>query len=333
MTTRTARLTGLLGALAVLALSVLASLAIGSKSVPFGEVIRAFTAYDGSDAHAIIRDLRVPRTELGLLVGAALGAAGALMQGATRNALAEPGILGINAGAAFAVVLAISVLGVGSTPAYTAFALAGAAACAFAVFTLGATAKGQSTAVSLALSGSVMAALLISLTSAVLVFDAQTLDQFRFWIVGSIAGRDAGVALTVLPVIVAGLLIAFAAGHSLNTLALGDEVARSLGQHVGRTRAAASLGFVLLAGGAVAAAGPVAFVGLAVPHVARILAGPDYRWIIPYSVLLGAVLLLAADVLGRVLVAPAEMGVGIVTVLVGAPFFVWLVRRPKLVAL
>lgn len=317
----------------MLAVSVLASLAIGSKSVPLGEVIRAFTAYDGSDAHAIIRDLRVPRTELGLLVGAALGAAGALMQGATRNALAEPGILGINAGAAFAVVLAISVLGIGSTPAYTGFALVGAAVCAVAVFTLGATTRKGPAGVTLALAGSVMAALLISLTSAVLVFDSRTLDEFRFWIVGSIAGRDAGVALTVLPVIAAGLVIAAAAGHSLNALALGDEVARSLGQHVGRTRAAVSVGFVLLAGGAVAAAGPVAFVGLAVPHVARILAGPDYRWIVPYSVLLGAVLLLAADVVGRVLVRPAEMGVGIVTVLIGAPFFVWLVRRPKLVAL
>ncbi|MDA0180471.1 iron ABC transporter permease [Solirubrobacter phytolaccae] len=317
----------------MLAFSVLASLAIGSKSVPFAEVIRAFTAYDGSDAHAIVRDLRVPRTEVGLLVGAALGAAGALMQGATRNALAEPGILGINAGASFAVVLAISVLNVGSTPAYTGFALAGAAIVAIAVFALGATTRKGPAGVTLALAGSVMAALLIALTSAVLVFDARTLDEFRFWIVGSIGGRDGSVALTVLPVIAAGLVIAFAAGHSLNTLALGDEVARSLGQHVGRTRAAVSLGFVLLAGGAVAAAGPVAFVGLAVPHVARILAGPDYRWIVPYSVLLGAVLLLAADVVGRVLVRPAEMGVGIVTVLVGAPFFVWLVRRPKLVAL
>lgn len=317
----------------VLALAALASLAVGSQSVPFAEVFRAFTAYDGSDAHAIVRDLRVPRTELGLLVGAALGAAGTLMQGATRNALAEPGILGINAGAAFAVVLAISVLGVGSTSAYTAFALAGAAGCAVLVFVLGASTRQGPSAVSLALAGSVMAALLISLTSAILVFDAQTLDQFRFWIVGSIAGRDAGVAGTIAPLVVVGLLVAFAVGHSLNTLALGDEVARSLGQHVGRTRAAATLGFVLLAGAAVAAAGPVAFVGLAVPHIARGLAGPDYRWIVPYSVLLGGVLLLVADVVGRVLVRPAEISVGIITVLVGAPFFVWLVRRPRLVAL
>ena len=316
----------------LLAVSVVASLAIGSIRVPFGEVVAAFTAYDGSDEHAIVRDLRVPRTELGLLVGAALGAAGALMQGATRNALAEPGILGINAGAAFAVVVAIDVLGVGSVAGYAAFALLGAGATAAAVLALGATGRGAG-AISLALAGAVLTWLLVSLTSAVLVFDAQTLDEFRQWVIGSIAGRDAGVALSVLPLIAAGLVIALGAGRSLNALALGDDVARSLGQRVGRARALATVGFVLLAGGAVAAAGPIAFVGLAVPHIARAFTGPDYRWVIPYSVVLGAVVLLAGDVLGRVVARPADLGVGIVTGLLGAPFFIWLVRRRKLVAL
>jgi iron complex transport system permease protein len=326
--TRSARLGGLLGASALLALCALASLAIGSRSIALGDVVRAFTAYDGSDAAAIVRDLRVPRTELGLLVGAALGAAGALMQGATRNALAEPGVLGINAGAAFAVVLAISLFGVGSVAGYAGFALLGAGGCAAMVLALGGT-----RAVSLALAGSVMAALLVSLTSAVLVFDARTLDEFRFWMVGSLAGRDAGVTLSVLPVIGAGLLVALGCGRSLNALALGDDIARSLGAHVGRARIVATAGFVLLAGGAVAAAGPVAFVGLAVPHVARALVGHDYRWIVPYSALLGAALLLAGDVLGRVIARPEDLSVGIVTALLGAPFFVWLVRRRKLVAL
>ncbi len=178
-----------------------------------------------------------------------------------------------------------------------------------------------------------LATLLVSLTSAVLVFDARTLDEFRFWIVGSIAGRDPGVVVSVLPFIAAGLAIALAAGRRLNALALGDDVARSLGQRVERTRAAASLGFVLLAGGAVAAAGPVAFVGLAVPHVARFIAGPDYRWIVPYSIVLGACLLLAGDVAGRMVARPAELEVGIVTALLGAPFFIWLVRRRRAVAL
>ena len=239
------RAAGLAGCTALLALSVVASLAIGSRQVPFGEVVAAFTAYDGSDEHAIVRDLRVPRTELGLLVGAALGAAGALMQGATRNALAEPGILGINAGAAFAVVVAIDVLGIGSVTGYAAFALLGAGATAAAVLALGATGRGAG-AVSLALAGAVLTLLLVSLTSAVLVFDAQTLDEFRQWVVGSIAGRDAGVALSVLPLIAAGLVIALGAGRSLNALALGDDVARSLGQHVARARVLATVGFVLL---------------------------------------------------------------------------------------
>jgi iron complex transport system permease protein len=291
------RAAGLVACLALLALCVLASIAIGSRATSLGEVLRAFSAYDGSDEHVIVRELRVPRTELGLLVGAALGAAGALMQGVTRNPLAEPGILGINAGAAFAVVLAIALLGVGSATAYAAVALAGAALTAVAIFSL----AGRGAApVRLALAGAVLATLLVSLTSAVLVFDARTLDEFRFWIVGSLAGRDAGVVLSVLPFIVAGL---------------------------------AGLGFVLLAGGAVAAAGPVAFVGLAVPHVARSIAGPDYRWIVPYSIVLGACLLLAGDVAGRMVVRPGELEVGIVTALLGAPFFIWLVRRRRAVAL
>ena len=308
----------------------MASLAVGSRSTSLGEVLGAFTAYDGSDAHAIVRELRVPRTELGLLVGAALGAAGALMQGVTRNALAEPGILGINAGAAFAVVLAISLLGVSSVTAYAAFALAGAGLTAALVFALG----GRGAApIRFALAGAVLTTFLVSLTSALLVFDARTLDEFRFWIVGSLAGRDAGVVLAVLPFVAAGMAIALGAGPWLNALALGDDVARSLGQHVGRARATAAAGFVLLAGGAVAAAGPIAFVGLAVPHIARGIVGPDYRWIVPYSVVLGAALLLAADVLGRVVTPPAELEVGIVVALLGAPFFIWLVRRRRLVEL
>jgi iron complex transport system permease protein len=333
LATRRTRLAGLIGLLALLALCALASLAFGSLAVPFAEVIRAFTAYDGSDAHAVVRDLRVPRTELGILVGVALGASGALMQGVTRNPLADPGILGVNAGAAFAVVCAIHFAGVTSVAAFAAFALAGAAVSAVLVFALGAAGRGGPTPVRLALAGAVLTALLVSLTSAVLVFDAETLDEFRFWIVGSIAGRDAGVTLSVLPAIAAGAVIALGSGRALNALALGDEVARSLGQRVPRTRAAAGAGFVLLAGGAVAAAGPIAFVGLAVPHVARGLVGADYRWIVPYSMVLGAVLLLASDVVGRVVIRPGELQVGIVTALVGAPFFIRIVRRRRLVAL
>jgi iron complex transport system permease protein len=327
------RAAGLAAALAVLALCALASLAIGSLDLPLGDVISAFTGFDGSDAHVIVTELRLPRTALGVLVGSALGAAGALLQGVTRNPLAEPGILGLNAGAAFAVVVAISLVGVSSVAAYAWFALLGAAASALFVYALGASGRGGATPVKLALAGAVTAALLVSLTSAILVFDAQTLEEFRFWIVGSIAGRDAGVALSVAPFVGAGLLLALASGRWLNALALGDEVARSLGLRVHLARAAAGAGCVLLAGGAVAAAGPIAFLGLAVPHVARALVGPDYRWVVPYSVVLGAIALLAGDVVGRVVARPAEMEVGLVTAVFGAPFFIWLVRRRRLAEL
>ena len=312
---------------------MLASLAVGSLDIPVGEVIAAFTAFEDSDAHTIVRELRVPRTEVGLLVGGALGACGALMQGVTRNPLAEPGILGINAGAAFAVVVAIFLLGVTSVAGYAWFALLGAGIAALLVFALGASGRDGATPIKLALAGAVLSAMLVALTSAVLVLDVRTLDDFRFWVVGSIAGRDAGVALSVAPFIGAGLAIALVAGRWLNALALGDDVARSLGQRVGRARAAAAAGFVLLAGGAVAAAGPIAFVGLTVPHAARALVGPDYRWIVPYSIVLGALLLLASDVAGRVIARPAELEVGIVTAAVGAPAFIWLVRRPRIAEL
>jgi iron complex transport system permease protein len=312
---------------------VLASLAVGSLDIPVGEVVAAFTARADTDAHAIVHELRVPRTEVGLLVGGALGACGALMQGVTRNPVAEPGILGINAGAAFAIVIAIFVLGVTSVAGYAWFALLGAGVASLLVFALGASGSGGATPVKLALAGAVLSALLLALTSAVLVVDVETLDDFRFWAVGSIAGRDTGVALTVLPFIAAGLVLALLAGRHLNALALGDDVARSLGQRVGRARAAATAGFVLLAGGAVAAAGPIAFVGLTVPHAARAIVGPDYRWIVPYSVVLGAILLLASDVAGRVVARPAELEVGIVTAAIGAPAFIWLVRRPRIAEL
>jgi iron complex transport system permease protein len=252
------------------------------------------------------------------------------MQGVTRNPLAEPGILGINAGAAFAVVLAIHLVGVSSTAAYAGFALAGAGAAAVLVYALAAGGRGGATPVKLALAGAVLTGLLVSLTSAVLVFDVQTLDQFRFWIVGSVAGRDQDVVLGTLPFMGAGLAIALLASRSLNTLALGDDVARALGQRVDRTRIAAAAGFVLCAGGAVAGAGPIAFLGLIVPHAARAFAGPDYRWLVPYAMALGALLLLVADIVGRLVAQPAEIEVGIVTALVGAPLFVAMVRRRKL---
>jgi iron complex transport system permease protein len=320
-------------ALGALGVCAFASVAYGSVEIGWGTVVSALTSFDGSNEHIIVRELRVPRTLIGIGVGAALALTGALMQAVTRNPLADPGILGIESGAALAIVLAIFLLGVSSVSGYVWFAYLGAAATAAVVYLLGSAGREGATPVKLALAGAVMAAFLGSITSAILVLDVNTLDQFRFWVVGSLAGRDLGVFLDVLPFMAVGLVLALASGRALNTLSLGEDVARSLGQRVALIRGLAALAVVLLAGSAVAAAGPIAFVGLAVPHAARILVGPDWRWILAYSAVLGPVLLLSADIVGRLVARPAEVQVGIMTALVGAPVFVYIARRRKLAEL
>jgi iron complex transport system permease protein len=331
MPARTAGLVALLGVLVVVAVL---GVAVGARPIPLGTVLDALTAYDpASDEHLIVQTLRIPRTVLGIAVGVALGLAGAVMQGVSRNPLADPGILGINAGAAFAVVIAIYALGIGTLTGYVWFAFVGAAVAAIVVYGLGSLGREGPTPVKLALAGSALTALLTSLTTAVLLMDVQTLDQFRFWVVGSLAGRDAEIARQVLPFLASGAVLALVSARSLNALALGDDVARSLGQRVAVARALSALAVVLLTGAAVAAAGPIAFVGLAVPHVARAITGPDYRWVLPYSAVLAPILLLGADVIGRVVARPGELQAGIVTALLGAPFFIALVRRRKLAEL
>jgi iron complex transport system permease protein len=324
---------GLLAALVLLAGASLASIAVGSVSVPVNEVIAALVDPQATDEHVIVRDVRVPRTLVGIAVGASLGVAGALLQGLTRNPLADPGILGLEAGAGLAVVAAIFLLGVSSIGGYVWFALAGAAVAGGIVFALGASGGSRAAPVTLALAGAAITALLTALTSAVLVLDVQTLDEFRFWVAGSIAGRDLTLLAGALPFMAAGMLLALGSGRALNAQALGEDVARSLGQRVGRARAAAAAGSVLLSGAAVAVAGPVTFIGLTVPHAARMVVGVDYRWILPYSAVLGAILILVADVVGRVIAPPSEVPVGIVMAAIGVPAFIALVRRPKLAEL
>lgn len=311
----------------------LASAGYGSKPIALGTVLDAFFAFDGSTDHLIVRTLRMPRTLIGVGVGAALGLSGAVMQGVTRNPLAGPGILGVNAGAALAVVVAIYAFGVGSLSAYVWFAFGGAAVASVVVYALGSLGRDGATPVKLALAGAAVSALLGALTTAVLLIDVATLDQFRFWVVGSLAGRDAAILGQVAPFLVVGAVLALGSARTLNTLSLGDDVARSLGQRVGLARLAGALSVILLTGAAVAAAGPIGFVGLTVPHVARAICGPDYRWVLPYSALLAPILLLGADIVGRVVARPGELQVGIVTAVLGAPFFIALVRRRKLAQL
>ncbi|MGH3565637.1 MAG: FecCD family ABC transporter permease [Pseudonocardia sp.] len=327
------RLLVVVALLALLVLAALASLAVGAKPIPIDVVWDAIFSPTGTEDDIVVRSLRMPRTILGIIVGLALGVAGALMQGHTRNPLAEPGLLGVNAGAAFLVVIGIYGLGVTSPFGYVWFAFAGAFGASVLVFALGSAGRGGPTPVTLALAGIAVTYLLQALTSALVLSDTQTLDAYRFWMVGALAGRDASITVQITPFVVVGLLLAAANAPGLNLLALGEDVARSLGHHVQLTRWTGLIAITLLAGAATAACGPISFLGLVVPHVARYFTGPDHRWLLPASGLAGGVLLLTADVLGRAVVRPGELQVGIVLALVGAPFFIALVRRTRLAQL
>ncbi|MGW0394995.1 FecCD family ABC transporter permease [Streptomyces sp. NPDC003042] len=315
--------------LAAVAAMVCASLAIGTKSVPLSDVLAAIGGSTEGDA-VVVRELRMPRTLLGLLVGLSLGAAGAVAQDITRNPLGDPGLIGISAGGAFAVAAGIGLLGLTSSYQYVWFAFLGGALAGLIAYTVGGTGYGGATPAKLALAGAAVTVLLEAGTNTLVLLDVSTLDQYRFWAVGSLAGRDGALALELLPFVVVGLLLALLLSGRLNALALGDDLASSLGTKVKTTRALGALAVVLLTGAAVAAAGPVTFVGLVVPHVVRAFTGPDARWLVPCSALGGAVLMLAADVVGRMVARPGELEVGVVTALLGAPFLALLVKRGKL---
>ena len=323
----------LLAAVVVLALLVAASLAVGARGLSLGTVWQALTQFDAANGDHAVVHARIPRTVLGILAGGALGLAGAAMQGVARNPLADPGIMGVNAGAALAVVTGIYLFGVTSLSGYIWFAFIGAGAAAVVVYLVASMGRDGATPVKLALAGAALSAGLYSLMSVILVSSQDTLDRFRFWQVGGIAGRDWAVVLPGLPFLAVGALIVLATGRILNSLALGDDIARGLGQRVGLTRGVTALGIVLLCGSATALAGPIGFVGLVIPHAVRSLTGPDYRWILPFSLVLAPALLLGADIIGRVVLLPGEVPAGIMTALVGAPVFVWLIRRGKGVGL
>jgi iron complex transport system permease protein len=323
---------GLVGLGAVLALVGFLSLTLGSRDIGLPEVLAALADLrsDGTITSTVTLDLRVPRTLLGVLAGAALGVAGAVLQGLTRNPLADAGVMGVNHGAAVCVVLAITVLGVRDVGTSVWFAFAGAAGAIALVHAVASLGREGATPVKLALAGAAVTAGLGSLTSGIVLTSIDALDELRFWQVGSLAGRYGPVLLGVAPFLVVGLVAALGFGRALNGLALGEDSARGLGQRVGRTRAGAFAVVAVLAGAATAACGPIVFVGLAVPHVARFLCGPDYRWILPYSMLLAPIVLLLADVAGRVVAAPQELQVGVVLGVLGAPVFIAIVRYGRL---
>lgn len=312
-----------------MAAAVVLSLAFGSRVVGWADVVAGVLHPDTDDIAQAAVQSRVPRTVLGLLVGAALGLAGAIMQGLTRNPLADPGLLGVSSGASLFVVLGIAWFGLSTLSQYVWVAFLGAAVASLLVYGIGSMGREGATPLKLALAGAATSAALVSMVSMVLLTRTDVLDTFRFWQVGSIGRATFPAIGQVLPFLVVGAVLAVGCARGMDAIALGDDVATGLGQRIGTVRAVGGLAAVLLCGAAVAVAGPIAFVGLVMPHLARALTGPSHRWLLPYSAALGAALLLVADVVGRVVARPQEIEVGIVTALIGAPVFVAIIRRQK----
>ncbi len=312
------------GGVLVIVVGAVLGLGIGTMPIAPADVVRAVLHPTGDATSIIVWQLRMPRTVLALLVGAALAVAGTTMQALTRNPLAEPGLLGVNAGAALAVVLATTLLGVG-TAGSLPFALGGAAIAAVAVVTA-ASGPRQGPA-RLVLAGAAFAACASAITGVITMRNPGTFSDYRAWVVGSFAERDHGVLVAVAPLIITGLVVSVIAAHALNALALGEDQAHSLGVRMGAARVAAIVAVVLLSGGATAAAGPISFVGLLVPHTLRLLHVVDVRTQTLLACIIGPALLLIADVIGRIVIAPDELQVGIVVALIGAPGLVWLILR------
>ncbi|WFE97584.1 iron ABC transporter permease [Micromonospora sp. WMMD987] len=322
------RLAWLLVVLAALVLALVASVAFGSRIVGWADITAALGGTDDTlDQAAVVK--RLPRTVLAALVGAALALSGTVMQGVTRNPLADPGILGVNMGAMLAIAVAMTTVGLYTATAYIWVAIAGAALSALFVYAVGSLGRGGATPLKIALAGAATSAALASLVVAVVLPRGDVAENFQSWQVGGVGGASWDSIGQVLPFLLAGLVICLLCARALNSLALGDDLAAGLGERVALVRGVAAAGAVVLCGAATAVAGPIAFVGLVVPHLCRLLVGLDHRWLLPFATLVGAVLLTVADVAGRVVNRPDEIAAGIVTALVGAPFFIYVVRRQK----
>ena len=318
----------LAGAGLLLVLSIL-SISFGVRAVTFDDIVAAFSGQtDTIEQAAIVK--RIPRTVLALLVGAALALSGATMQAVTRNPVADPGILGVSNGASLAVVLGIAFFGLSNPFGQMAFAIVGAAIAATFVYTVGSLGRGGATPLKLALAGAATSAAFASLISAIMLPRVDLLQTFQSWQIGGVGGAEWPRIAVTAPVLALGALICFLSARGMNSLALGDDMAKGLGEHVFRTRMLSALGAVILAGAATAIAGPIGFVGLVIPHICRMLIGTDHRWLLPFSAVAGAALLTASDIIGRV-ISPSseEIQVGIITAIIGAPFFIWIVRRQK----
>ncbi|MDQ0089483.1 iron complex transport system permease protein [Paenibacillus anaericanus] len=315
--------------LLMLAIAIVCSIAFGVTDIPISSVWESFTHYNMSTEHLIIRTTRVPRALIAASVGACLAVAGAVMQVMTRNPIASPSTLGVNSGATFFIVMSASLLGISGMGAFTWVALIGAAVSGGIVFTLGSIGRDGMTPVKITLAGASMTAFFASLTQGLMLTDGKMFDQVLVWLVGSVAGRDMAQLQTVWPYMAVGMLIALLLARHLNVLAMGDDVAQGLGQRTAHIKLFAAIATILLAGASVAVAGPIAFVGIIIPHIVRYLVGNDYRWILPYSAVLGALLLVAADLGSRYIAMPKEVPVGVMTAIIGVPFFVYIARKGR----
>ncbi|MCR2818558.1 iron ABC transporter permease [Microbacterium sp. zg.Y1090] len=316
------------GTAVLLALLCVASVAFGVREVTLQEIIAALGgSTNGISEAAVVA--RIPRTVLAMLVGAALAMSGTTMQAVTRNPLADPGILGVSAGASLAVVIGIAFFELNAPYSLMGVAIAGAAAAAVFVYAVGSLGRGGATPLKLALAGAAISAAFTSLVSAVLLPRVDVMESFRFWQIGGVGGATWDRIGAVAPVLAIGALVCFATTRGMNSLALGDDLATGLGENVGRTRLVSSAGAIVLCGAATAVAGPIGFVGLVVPHLCRLLVGTDHRWLLPFTAVAGAALLVAADVVGRVIAPGSEIEVGIITAFIGAPVFIWIVRRQR----
>jgi len=323
------RLIWLAAVLGVLGVSIVLSLAIGTRSVGWGDILAALGGAEDTLDQTVVA-VRVPRTILAALAGAALGVAGAVMQGVTRNPLADPGLLGVNAGAAMAVVIGIAWFGMQSLVAFIWVAILGAALAAVLVYTIGSLGRGGATPLKLALAGAATSIAMASLTVAIILPRGDIAGAVQSWRVGGVGGASYDLIGPVLPFLMVGFAVSLLSARNLNMLAMGDDAAAALGVPVPLARGMAALGAVALCGAITAVCGPIGFVGLVVPHVCRLLVGVDYRWQLPFAALTGAILLMLGDVLGRVVARPAEMDVAIVTAFLGAPVFIWIVRQRRI---
>ncbi|WP_342433963.1 iron ABC transporter permease [Neobacillus sp. FSL H8-0543] len=318
---------GLLASILLMLFFMCASIIFGYTETSWRTAIDTFTNYNGSNEHIIIQSVRLPRAFIAAAVGASIAISGTLMQTLTKNPLASPGIFGINAGASFVVVAAVTLFSVNSLQAFSGLAFLGAAIASISVYGIGSFGREGLTPMKLTLAGAAIAAMFSSFTQGLLVIDEAALEQVLFWLAGSVQGRKLETLLNVLPYLGIGWITSMLIAGKMNILSMGEDVAKGLGLKTGLLKVTVGVIVILLAGGAVSVAGPIGFVGIVIPHITRSIIGIDHRWVIPLSGVLGAILLLASDIAARYVLMPSEVPVGVMTAIIGTPFFIYIARR------